>query len=241
MLFSSTIRNFKKNIPQFLIQRALLTFGDYFPENKSNFKLCLNEAGTLRTRNENWRLLFDDVEKNKHLLSLLKEIKTLKESEILKFLNERIKNFLKKENYTNWRYYFVKNPQIFVYCSEIKEKLSTEKFQPFKNLNYLDDKNTAGHPGFQLYTFKFKDELYKFEVRYKLNANDLYEIKFYEYSEIQKNLSTSLITVLNDFNFEEMTQEDKLYFCIEVSSKQLKQTLEEICSKLLKLESNATN
>ena len=69
----------------------------------------------------------------------------------------------------------------------------------------------------------------------------MYEIKFYEYSEIQKNLSTSLITVLNDFNFEEMTQEDKLYFCIEVSSKQLKQTLEEICSKLLKLESNATN
>lgn len=283
MLFCSTIRNFKKNIPQFLIQRALLTFGDYFPENKSNFKLCLNDAGTLRTRNENWRLLFDDVEKNKHLLSLLKEIKTLKESEILKFLNDRIKKFLKEENYTNWKYYFVKNPQIFIYCSEgairwfnqynirllkgstivgyhnelrtfsfyienrpnkleeIKEKLSTEKFQPFKNLNYLDDKNTAGHPGFQLYTFKFKDELYKLEVRYKLNANDLYEIKFYEYSEIQKKLSTSLITVLNDFNFEEMTQEDKLYFCIEVNSKQLKQTLEEICSKLLKLESNATN
>jgi hypothetical protein len=61
IIYSDSIRNFSERIPQFLIQRALLTYGDYFlkKDNESNFKFCLNISGTLRTKNENWRLLFD--------------------------------------------------------------------------------------------------------------------------------------------------------------------------------------
>ena len=118
ILFSDAIRNHIENIPQYLIQRSLLTYGDYFPENKSNHKFCLNESGTLRTKNENWRLLFDDVIKRNNLKLLLNDIKVVTPAGIIKFMKERIFNFLTSNNDKRWEFFFIKHPEIFQYCDD---------------------------------------------------------------------------------------------------------------------------
>jgi hypothetical protein len=285
IIYSDSIRNFSERIPQFLIQRALLTYGDYFlkKDNESNFKFCLNISGTLRTKNENWRLLFDNATKRNYLKQLLDEIINISTEEIRVFLKHRISDFLIKESSKDWKFFFVKYPEVFNYCDEgairwfdefnirllkgtaivgyhcelrgysfyvenrgkdieiISNRIALNNFQPFKKFFFLDDRNTAGHPGFQLYHFEINDGKYKIEVRYKLNVDDNFEVKFIEYSDIQKTYNISIITILKEYGFEEIIKEDKLYFCKEVSSKELKKSLEEICSRLSKLESNATD
>lgn len=284
-LFSDPIRNYTERIPQFLIQRALLTVDDYFlkKDNESNYKFCLNEAGNLRTKNENWRLLFDDKIKRIHLKVILDEIEIPSYSEIFKYLNLRITNFINKENTKNWKFFFVKYPENFDYCDEgairwfneynirllkgtaivgyhnelrtysfyvenrkkdgesIKQRICPQPFQPFKKFFFLDDKNTAGHPGFQIYAFELAEKKYKIESRFKLNESEKYEIKFFEYSDIQKNCDESVIAILEDFNFNEFIVDDKKYYSVELPSDNLKEALEDLCLKFLIVEDNAIN
>ena len=70
---------FEKETPDFLLQRALLTKGDYLVQIGSNHTFCKIETDSLRSRNENWRRVFNDDKR-------------------LKLLNELVIDALNKDN-----------------------------------------------------------------------------------------------------------------------------------------------
>ena len=97
---------FKEDRENFLFQRALLTKGDYLPErgNSSYFTFC-NFNNNSRSKDDNWRDVFYDKEKNKFLKNLLDDDRSLQDI---------IEEFDDKKN---WRYYFIKYPEILKECS----------------------------------------------------------------------------------------------------------------------------
>ena len=97
---------FKEDRENFFFQRALLTKGDYLPErgNSSYFTFC-NFNNNSRSKDDNWRDVFYDKEKNKFLKNLLDDDRSLQDI---------IEEFDDKKN---WRYYFIKYPEILKECS----------------------------------------------------------------------------------------------------------------------------
>jgi len=96
----TTEKENKKN--EQLIQRSLLTFGDYLPKhnNTDKYTFCTFGKG-LREKTENWRIVF----RSDYFKQLLDEIKTI-DSLSRKLINI-INNY--KFNCTDWKSYFI-NP-----------------------------------------------------------------------------------------------------------------------------------
>lgn len=98
---------FKEDRENFLFQRALLAKGDYLVKRGYGyggeyFSFC-NFNNNPRDKDDNWRSLFFDKKKSEILKELLKDEKKL----------EKIIDDFDK---TDWRYYFVKYPEILKYC-----------------------------------------------------------------------------------------------------------------------------
>lgn len=97
---------FEEDKESFLFQRALLTKGDYLPErgNSGYFTFCNFNDGS-RDKDDNWRDVFYDKEKNKFLKNLLDDDRSLQDI---------IEEFDDKKY---WGYYFIKYPEILKECS----------------------------------------------------------------------------------------------------------------------------
>ena len=101
---------FEEDKESFLFQRALLTKGDYLPErgNSSYFTFCKfkdeDKSSGNRNKDDNWRSVFFDDEKNKFLKELLDDDKSLQDI---------IEEFDDKKY---WGYYFIKYPEILKEC-----------------------------------------------------------------------------------------------------------------------------
>ena len=98
---------FKEDRENFFFQRALLTKGDYLVERGYGyggeyFSFC-NFNNNPRDKDDNWRSLFFNKEKSQILKELLEDERNLEKT---------IDDFDK----TDWRYYFIKYPQILKYC-----------------------------------------------------------------------------------------------------------------------------
>ena len=98
---------FKKDGENFLFQRALLAKGDYLVKRGYGyggeyFTFC-NFNNNPRDKDDNWRSLFFDKKKRQILKELLEDERNL----------EKITDDFDK---TDWRYYFIKYPQILAYC-----------------------------------------------------------------------------------------------------------------------------
>ncbi|WP_148787326.1 DUF262 domain-containing protein [Campylobacter concisus] len=94
----------------FLFQRALLAKGDYLVKRGYGyggeyFSFC-NFNNNPRDKDDNWRSLFFDKDKSQILKELLKDERNL----------EKIIDDFDK---TDWRYYFVKYPEILKYCRNL--------------------------------------------------------------------------------------------------------------------------
>lgn len=101
---------FKEDKESFLFQRALLTKGDYLVESGYGdggeyFGFCNFNNDSSRDKDDNWRSLFFDKKKSQILKELLKDKRNL----------EKIIDDFDK---TDWRYYFIKYPQILKYCGK---------------------------------------------------------------------------------------------------------------------------
>ena len=101
---------FKEDKESFLFQRALLTKGDYLVESGYDdggeyFGFCNFNNDSSRDKDDNWRSLFFDKKKSQILKELLKDKRNL----------EKIIDDFDK---TDWRYYFIKYPQILKYCGK---------------------------------------------------------------------------------------------------------------------------
>lgn len=98
---------FQEGKESFLFQRALLTKGDYLVERGYGyggeyFSFC-NFNNNPRDKDDNWRSLFFNKDKSQILKELLEDERNLEKT---------IDDFDK----TDWRYYFIKYPQILKYC-----------------------------------------------------------------------------------------------------------------------------
>lgn len=100
---------FKKDRENFLFQRALLAKGYYLVErgygySGEYFSFC-NFNNNPRDKDDNWRSLFFNKKKSQILKELLEDERNL----------EKITDDFDK---TDWRYYFIKYPQILKYCEK---------------------------------------------------------------------------------------------------------------------------
>lgn len=153
-LFKSEILNNK----DYLLQRALLTFGNYFG-NKGGEKVSFfkNDNTTYRSRRENWFSFFTDNSQNILLKSLIDD-DLYDENDVLRSLNKIIKRFKERNpesklitnELRNIDYY-----KLYIYCAELFEfgqsnliQLSHKKY-PYQ----LNASNTGGN---------FKDVLLEF-------------------------------------------------------------------------------
>lgn len=98
---------FKEDRENFFFQRALLAKCDYLVERGYGyggeyFSFC-NFNNNPRDKDDNWRSLFFNKEKSQILKELLEDERNLEKT---------IDDFDK----TDWRYYFIKYPQILKYC-----------------------------------------------------------------------------------------------------------------------------
>jgi len=98
---------FKEDRENFFFQRALLAKGDYLVKRGYGyggeyFSFC-NFNNNPRDKDDNWRSLFFNKEKSQILKELLEDERNLEKT---------IDDFDK----TDWRYYFIKYPQILKYC-----------------------------------------------------------------------------------------------------------------------------
>ncbi|MBS9782218.1 MAG: DUF262 domain-containing protein [Arcobacter sp.] len=97
-----------------LIRRALLTKGDYLPESgSSNHTFCSFQTA-LRTKEYNWRKVFNDEEKRKYLKELLDDknfhIENIKES---------LELIIENSSVNDYRKYFIENKDYIEYCENL--------------------------------------------------------------------------------------------------------------------------
>jgi len=192
---------------EIFLQQALLTKGDYLIE-RTNQSFCRISYESLRSRNENWRQIFDDKNKRSLLKKLLDDVANRSEQTLLDKLKAIIRNHIFTTE--DWQYYFVTNGRAIKECkyNEIRrfsendvrllhsstitgyhlelrtmwlfQNLKNLKFElkPFEKQEYLWDKNTGGSPGMKLSGFTFLSEKYDLDIRFAKDGS-VYELCFY--------------------------------------------------------------
>jgi len=100
---------FEKDTEEFLLQRALLSLGDYLIKVNSNWTFCKTDTDSLRSRNENWRRVFIQDDKLKILELLILEI--IKRENIILDFNSILIDIINSHqyNFDQWQYYFVES------------------------------------------------------------------------------------------------------------------------------------
>lgn len=109
---------------EYLLQRALLSFGDYTFTLGSNHNLCIAAAGTLRDREENWRRVFRNAERRDLLKKLCDNLfqrlegDDLTANAIVTHLRAIIagKTFLQPRSTEDWRRMLVKGNSLLDEC-----------------------------------------------------------------------------------------------------------------------------
>lgn len=173
ILYSKIAPLFYPNIllhPDFIMQRALLTIGNYFIEKSSNkMYLCKNNFGTVRERNENWRQVFIDEIKSDYLYKLVFH-PSYDYNNVENSLNTILQEYIKTDNFENLpiadlEYYkfYIFSPNLFNYGSS---KLLQMHY--FKYAYQLNATITAGYFN-ELITAYVKDKYYLNEERIKYN------------------------------------------------------------------------
>lgn len=97
----------------YLLHRALLTFGDYLVWQGRNKSFCRNIQSNARDRNENWRSVFNDKShRQKFLFQLLN---ALDEGHEIRGMENLIAN----SNVTDWRKCIIEEPEMLKECSKM--------------------------------------------------------------------------------------------------------------------------
>ncbi|MFZ4262085.1 hypothetical protein ACFRAE_08580 [Sphingobacterium sp. HJSM2_6] len=188
-------------------QQALLTKGDYLIE-RTNHSFCRISYDSLRSRNDNWRQIFDNEKRRGLLRNLLDHLLNIPDSD----LSTKLKKIITKHSFTkdHWQYYFVDNSRAIKECkyNEIRrfsnndirilhssaitgyhlELRSLWLFQhleklgfdinPFEKKEYLWSKNTDGAPGIKFSSFKYQNESYNLDIRFAKDGSG-YECCFF--------------------------------------------------------------
>ena len=227
----------------FLFQRALLTKGNYLVDTGQNKTFCLFDKA-LRTKNDNWRKVFNDRQKTLFFKELLDEIDY---SNIKLSLEEIIKN----HQINDWRKLIIENPSYIAYCQyreirqtnnvyllskrqmngrhkEIyswdlfKRKFQNKTFKPFNHTWYWE--STSGdEPCIVISEFNYKGSRFAIEITYNNNSYNLY-LSDWNYNEYPEPIKELLLKL--EFDNNRITiEEDKL-----------DEKIKEICSEIEKIK-----
>ncbi len=148
---------FEEDKENFLFQRALLAKGDYLVERGYGyggeyFSFC-NFNNNPRDKDDNWRSLFFDKEKSQIVKKLLEDERNL----------EKITDDFDK---TDWRYYFIKYPQILKYCRNFFIQKNGEMIRVLTKS--LSSSHQAEYYSYALYIKLMEDlKLSKEKIEYK--------------------------------------------------------------------------
>lgn len=147
---------------EYLFQRALLSKGDYLPYYKSNYTFCSSETA-LRTKEDNWRKVFNDFEEESNISIILKEL--LDDILLGKDIKTNLQNIIDNFREDDWREGFVKNPLVINYCKRLQIRFENEN-----DILLLSKERTSGiHAEYYSYYLylqiknKFKDIKTKYE------------------------------------------------------------------------------
>ncbi|WP_433836135.1 DUF262 domain-containing protein [Flavobacterium anhuiense] len=157
--------------PNSIMQRALLTFGNYFIK-KSSYKvsLCKNNFGTVRERNENWRQFFTDESRKENLSKLLFH-SDYDHNNIEASLNKIIENYTESENLENLPIATLEYYKFYIFCPAMFHYGNSKLVQIHKN-KYAYQLNaliTAGYFN-EVITFFIKKYFFNDEVNVKYFA-----------------------------------------------------------------------
>ncbi|WP_176974331.1 DUF262 domain-containing protein [Tenacibaculum sp. MAR_2010_89] len=216
----------------FLFQRALLVKGDYLVDKNQNKTFCLFDKA-LRTKNDNWRKVFNDERKKLYLKELLDEID---DSNIELSLKKVIDNNTVKD----WRKSIIEDPSNIAYCQyreirqysdnnvyllskrqmngrhkEIyswdlfKREFQHKNFFPFKNVWYWESTSWE-EPCIIISEFNYNGGRFVFEIEFD-DRNNKYRVSFKDRNE--GAFPDIIIKILKKFGFKNdflSLKEDKL-------------------------------
>ncbi len=242
---------------EFLLERALLTKGNYIIRSSYNHSFCIPSYGTLRLREENWRRVFSG--KQDIIKSLLDDIKT---NDIASELQRIIKTYTNNIDDglipKDWRYYIIRNKQLIAYCKHRQIRMHNEDDVTLLSktqmngyhvelytysfyINYIENNKNRYNPFSMCYYIEMvgRENSYirltymRQNVKYELNIyfiNGLYEMSFYT----QDNggiIEADIITILTSLGFNFVVNK----YSKEIpkhDEKALLDSIDTLCSKL---------
>jgi hypothetical protein len=96
-----------------ILQRALLTFGNYLPQVGTNRLVPLSNKESLRARRNNWQRVFNNEEHRNILKAFFDSIKDDYDD-----VEAKLVELVKAYNQEDWRWYFVKSPDVINFCTK---------------------------------------------------------------------------------------------------------------------------
>lgn len=225
----------------FLFQRALLTKGNYLVGTGQNKTFCLFDKA-LRTKNDNWRKVFNNGQKTLYLKELLDEV----DYSNIKLSLEKVIN---NHQIIDWRKLIIEQPSNIAYCQyrEIrqysdnnvyllskrqmngrhKEIYSWDLFKRgFRNKNYKPFNYTGywestswDEPCIIMYAFNYKENKFAIEITFsKTNNNYTIFFRDWNYNEYPDKIKELLLRL----EFENNS--------IALEENKLDEKIKEICS-----------
>ena len=221
---------------EFLFQRALLTKGNYLVDTGQNKTFCLFDKA-LRTKNDNWRKVFNDEQKTRYLKDLLDEIDNSN-------IKLSLENIVKNHQINDWRKLIIEQPSNIAYCQyrEIRQfsnnnvyllskrqmngrhkeiyswdlflrKFQKTNYKPFNSTWYWES-TSWDEPCIVISEFNYKGSRFVIEIMFN-NSNDNYSIflrdwNYNEYPDKIKELLLKLEFENNSITLEENKLDEKI-------------------------------
>lgn len=154
----------------YIMQRALLTYGNYFIEkSKPKVLLFKNNFGTVRERNENWRQLFIDESKRQYLYKLVFD-SNYDFNDVENSLAKIIEEYIKTENFEETPIASLEYHKFYIFCPSLFQYGKSKLLQLHHNkyAYQLNSKITAGYFN-EVITFFIKNYYYSTEEKVNYN------------------------------------------------------------------------
>lgn len=238
---------------EYILQRALLTKGNYLINSGSNRGFGLPSKGTLRNREENWRRFLKNSPKNEILKLLLDDDRSLNEITLTKV--------------NDWRDYVISEPELIRYCKQRFIRLSTdgqyvmllnsstmtgyhvemysyyyylnfikgkkELYKPFTNENYYQVKGNDETPCAYIEEWRYQSHHYAIDLFYDVEEQQ-YKIHFFERQGRLIDKSIEEILLKNNFKLSE----DKKGLILYLFESEIDSKLKTICNSFQNLVNN---
>nr|WP_321405402.1 DUF262 domain-containing protein [uncultured Carboxylicivirga sp.] len=179
------------NSDDYILERALLTKGNgnsnYLIWKNSNLSFCLSSSGTLRQREENWRRVFRNMDKNRGnqcLKALLDDNRPL---------NDIIKD---ADVIEDWRKYVIKEPKLLQYCNQKMLRKDSDTSVRLLGSSRLSH---------------YHVELYTYFIYHSLKKKNKHETIKYKYVDVRGGSEYAHLTIDN-WSYKRKTYSLSLYY-----------------------------